>query len=136
MATEIAVISPAATAGSAPAAAATVQGSAAPVPPPAAVAAPTPQGQSLPPGGEVSPAAASAATLGQAVDVINQFLRQNAREFVFQVDASTGHPRVTVVNPQTGEIVRQIPEPHVVQLAQTIGESGLPLTGLLVDNRA
>ena len=136
MATDIAAIAPATSAGNGPVAPAPVQGSATPVPPPAAVAAPTAQGQSLPPGGEVSPANPSGPTLGEAVDVINQFLRQNAREFVFQVDSSTGHPRVTVVNPQTGEIVRQIPEPHVVQLAQTIGESGLPLTGLLVDNRA
>jgi uncharacterized FlaG/YvyC family protein len=139
MATDISALTPAAPTAPAAASPVTTQGPVVPVPPaaPAApVAAATAQGQSLPPGGEVSPVTTTGESLGQAIDVINQFLRANAREFVFQLDASTGRPRVTVVNPQTGEIVRQIPEPHVVQLAQTIGESGMPLTGLLLNNRA
>lgn len=94
------------------------------------------QGGSLPPGGETPPATGSTVTVSQAVDVINQFLRANAREFVFQLDSAGGQGRVTVINPQTGEIVRQIPEPHVLQLAETIASSGMPLTGLLVNSRA
>ena len=104
-------------------------------------AAPTPSGgagtgQSLPSGGQTVPQPASAAQLGQAVDEINQFLRANARQFVFQLDSSTGKSQVTVVNPQTGEIIRQIPEPHALQLAQNIAESGMPLSGLLMDTQA
>ena len=94
------------------------------------------QGGSLPPGGETPPATGSTVTVSQAVDVINQVLRANAREFVFQLDSAGGQGRVTVINPQTGEIVRQIPEPHVLQLAETIASSGMPLTGLLVNSRA
>lgn len=93
-------------------------------------------GGSLPPTGEAVPQAATPEALGAAVEQINQFLRANAREFVFQLDLSSGKSRVTIVNPQTGDVVRQIPDPHVLQLAQGLESSGLPLTGLLLNSQA
>ena len=93
-------------------------------------------GQSLPASGESVPPAATSVQLGAAVDEINVFLRANARQFVFQLDSSTGKSQVTVVNPQTGEIIRQIPDLHALQLAQTIADTGMPLTGMLMDTQA
>lgn len=93
-------------------------------------------GQSLPSGGQTVPPPATAAGLGQAIDEINQFLRANARQFVFQLDTSSGKSQVTVVNPQTGEIIRQIPDTHALQLAQNIADTGMPLAGLLMDTQA
>ena len=91
---------------------------------------------SLPASGQSVPVGATAAQLGAAVDEINVFLRANARQFVFQLDSSTGKSQVTVVNPQTGEIIRQIPDLHALQLAQTIADTGMPLTGMLMDTQA
>lgn len=113
-------------------------GPALPVPP---AVAPSPvsdggTGQSLPASGQSVPPAATTAQLGAAVDEINVFLRANARQFVFQLDSSTGKSQVTVVNPQTGEIIRQIPDLHALQLAQTIADTGMPLTGMLMDTQA
>lgn len=93
-------------------------------------------GESLPAGGATVPVPATPSRLGQAVDEINQFLRANARQFVFQLDSSTGKSQVTVVNPQTGEIIRQIPELHALQLAQNIADTGMPFSGLLMDTQA
>ena len=105
------------------------------------VAAPAPvsdgsTGESLPASGQSVPVGATAAQLGAAVDEINVFLRATARQFVFQLDSSTGKSQVTVVNPQTGEIIRQIPDLHALQLAQTIADTGMPLTGMLMDTQA
>ncbi len=94
------------------------------------------QGQSLPQAGQSVPPPVSADQLSAAVDAINQFLKANARQFVFQLDSSSGKSRVTIVNPQTGDVVRQIPDPNVLEMAQNIGTSGLALTGLLVNSRA
>lgn len=139
MATDITAIAPAAPATTGlPATAASAASADAPIgpiAPPAAIGTAT-EGETLPPGGETPPAAGPTVRVREAVDVINQFLRANAREFVFQLDSAGGQGRVTVINPQTGDIVRQIPEPHVLQIAETIASSGMPLTGLLVNSRA
>lgn len=102
----------------------------------AAAAAGAGGGQNVPAGGESVPATPATGQIGRAVDEINSFLRANARQFLFQIDSSTGKSQVTVVNPQTGEIIRQIPDTHALLLAQNIADSGMPLAGLLMDEQA
>ena len=47
--------------------------------------------------------------------------------FLFSVDGSTGYHVVTVTNPETGEVVRQMPSPELLKIAQSLPQfnSGL-----------
>jgi uncharacterized FlaG/YvyC family protein len=98
-------------------------------------------GNPSPPGGEPLPAAHAAAQpqlmqLQAAVDGVNRFLRDSQRAMVFQIDLKSGRETVTIVNPATGEVIRQIPSAQVMAAASTLQQAGLPMAGLLVDERA
>ena len=112
-----------------------------PVQPTPPVAAIGHSGNPSPPSGEPLPAARAAAQpqLGQlqaAVEGVNRFLRDNQRQMVFQVDIKSGRETLTIVNPATGELIRQIPSAQVLAAASTLLQAGMPMAGLLVDERA
>jgi flagellar protein FlaG len=99
-------------------------------------------GNSNPPSGEPLPAAQAAAAEAQviqlqaAVDGVNKFLRDNQRQILFQVDTNGGQTRVTIVNPATGEVIRQIPSVEILTAAANLQQAGLPMAGLFIDERA
>jgi len=60
-----------------------------------------------------------------------QFFQNIRRNLVFSEDSSSGRTVVSVVDSETGEIIRQIPPEQVVRIAESLGE----LRGLLVGER-
>lgn len=81
-----------------------------PVPPPAA------------------PAAAAAAheepprSLQAVAEQIETYLRANGRELRFSVDAESGRTVITVRDPESGAVVRQIPSEEALRLARSLGD--------------
>jgi hypothetical protein len=98
-------------------------------------------GNASPPAGDGLPGhdAAAPPTLGQltaAVEGINRFLRDTQRQFVFQVDLKSGKETLTIVNPATGEVIRQIPSAQVLDAAANLQQAGMPMAGMFIDERA
>jgi flagellar protein FlaG len=86
-------------------------------------------GEALPPDGNaVPPAAAPPVDISRAINALNQFLRDSQRSFLFRLDGSSGRTVITIVNPNTGEIVRQIPPEEVLNAARTLREAGVLLS--------
>jgi len=56
-----------------------------------------------------------------AAKQIETYLRTSGREFEFRVDEDTHITVVTVRQAATGEIIRQIPNEEVLQLARNLG---------------
>jgi uncharacterized FlaG/YvyC family protein len=98
-------------------------------------------GNSAPPAGDALPAHAAAAQtsviqLQAAIEGVNRFLRESQRQMVFQVDLKSGQETVTIVNPATGEVIRQIPSAQVLATAANLQEAGMPMSGLFIDEHA
>lgn len=70
--------------------------------------------------------------IGAAVESINRYLRQEARDVQFSVDRSTGKTVVRVVNAGSGEIIRQIPTEEALEIARAINLS----IGLFLNEKA
>jgi flagellar protein FlaG len=100
--------------------AAPAPGTPGPDPKAAGKALPT-SGDKLPP---EAPAAPTPDRVEQAVQQIQSYLTSSQRQLQFQVDPSGGRTIVRVVNPETGEIIRQIPGEEVLKLARTVSPSG------------
>ncbi len=97
-------------------------------------------GNSSPPTGETLPVHAAAAQNGvialqAAVEGINRFLRDSQRQFLFQVDLKSGKETLTIVNPATGEVIRQIPSSQVLEAATNLQQAGMPMAGLFIDEK-
>jgi flagellar protein FlaG len=89
-------------------------------------------GNALPVSGGSVPAAAAQPRpapepidLSRVIEQMNRFLRMNERDLNFRVDESSGRTIITVVNPSTGEIVRQIPPEELLQLARNLRAAGV-----------
>jgi flagellar protein FlaG len=70
--------------------------------------------------------------LKQAVQELNELVRDGGRGLQFAVDESLGRPIVTVTNEESGEVVRQIPGEVVLRLARRLFTE----QGNLFDKRA
>lgn len=53
---------------------------------------------------------------------IESYLKANGRELQFSVDAETGRTVVTVSDPSTGEVIRQIPDAEALRIARALGK--------------
>jgi flagellar protein FlaG len=51
---------------------------------------------------------------------IEQYLRESGRELDFHVDVDTKRMVVTVRDPTTGEVIRQIPSEEVLRIARSL----------------
>jgi flagellar protein FlaG len=85
-------------------------------------------GKALPKSGEKLPEKAEPAPtpqqIAQAVQQIQSYLNDSQRQLQFQVDADSGRTIVRVVNPETQEVIRQIPGEEMLKLARAIGANG------------
>ena len=63
---------------------------------------------------------------------INDYLRQSASAIVFSVDQRSDRVIVRVVDPQTNQVIRQIPSEEVLAIAQSIDQ----MSGLLLRQTA
>ncbi|MFT4583504.1 MAG: flagellar protein FlaG [Gammaproteobacteria bacterium] len=70
--------------------------------------------------------------LEELVSYSNQQIQATTRELHFSIDKKYGRPIVTVVDKETGKVVRQIPSDVAMQVADTLDDG----TGVLVSERA
>jgi flagellar protein FlaG len=72
-------------------------------------------------------AQAARVAIERAAEQIQSFVQSMGRDLKFSVDGTTGHHVVVVTNPQTGEVVRQMPSPELLKIAQSLPQfnSGL-----------
>ena len=61
--------------------------------------------------------------LQQAVERMNTKMVDGGRGLAFRVDPDLGRPVVTVTNKETGEVIRQIPNEVVIQMARSIEDA-------------
>jgi flagellar protein FlaG len=63
--------------------------------------------------------------LSRVVEGLNRFMESTQRNLNFRFDEASGRTVITVVNPETDEIVRQIPSDELLALARTMREAGM-----------
>ncbi len=82
--------------------------------------APPASGNALPP----PPPAPPAPSIEQAIKQIQDYLASSSRELHFQVDDATGRTVIRVTNPQTGEVIRQIPSEELLRISASLKAGG------------
>lgn len=96
-------------------------------PPPAAQSAEKPE----------KPPAPSHEATQKAVAVVAEFLQNHSRSLQFEVDEHSGMEIVTVLDGETGEVIRQFPSEEIVASARYITESISDVTtGVLLDQQS
>ena len=55
---------------------------------------------------------------------LESFVASMGRDLSFSVDSTTGYHVVRVTNPQTGEVVRQLPSEELLKIAETMRQTG------------
>lgn len=75
---------------------------------------------------------ASPASVAKAAEVLNQAVQQLTTQLQFTVDDSTHQMVVKVVDMETNEVVRQIPQEEALELAKALHE----LRGLIIRKEA
>jgi len=68
----------------------------------------------------------------EAAKRIEEFVQSVGRTLSFSVDSSTGRSILRVVDPQSGEVVRQLPPEEVLRVARAVEF----MQGVLVNHRA
>lgn len=63
-------------------------------------------------------------SIEKTVEQISEFVNANARGLRFRLDDASGHMVVTVLNPNSGEVIRQIPTEEFLQIASTLRQYG------------
>jgi flagellar protein FlaG len=69
------------------------------------------------------------AAVNEAVDLVNQALADTRRDLRFMIDEASGRTVVQVVQPSTGEVVRQIPSEEMLAIASRL-RNGAALASL------
>lgn len=84
-------------------------------------------GKTMPPGGEAAPPEPveerpeiELPDVSRVVQNLNQFMESSRRSLNFRIDEITGRTIITVLNPETQEIVRQIPPEEFLTIARTL----------------
>lgn len=68
----------------------------------------------------------------KAAQEIQQFVQKMGRNLNFSIDETTGYHVVRVVNPDTGELIRQLPSEELLKIARDFER----LNNVLVSQRA
>jgi flagellar protein FlaG len=58
--------------------------------------------------------------LAEAIDRLNEQMRENGRDLAFRLDEKVDRTVITVRHAETGEVVRQIPSEDVLNLAHSM----------------
>ena len=80
-------------------------------------------GNPSPPSGNEPPQSSPIDTV-KSIEHLTEFLSNNARGLRFSVDDTSGRTVVTVVNPNNGEVIRQIPTEEILQVANALRRYG------------
>jgi flagellar protein FlaG len=92
-------------------------------------------GNEPPEGGRRLPATPSpppAPSIEQAVKQIQDYLASSSRQLHFQVDDASGRTVIRVTNPETGEVIRQIPAEEVLRISASLKAGGFHLISEMV----
>jgi flagellar protein FlaG len=92
----------------------------------------TDSGKQAPPTGKEAPVS-EPMNFERTVAQLEAFISNTARGLRFHIDKSSGRTVVTVVNPNNGEVIRQIPSEEVLHLANELRQFG---TVNLLDEQA
>ena len=106
--------------------------------------------QEVPASGNASPPAARGRALPEAantaptpqdtekaVEVVQEFLQSTSRSLQFKVDESSGVEVVTVLDGETGEVIRSFPSEEVIASARYIAENSPDAAlGILLDKES
>jgi flagellar protein FlaG len=76
--------------------------------------------------------APSREVVDQAARRIEDFVKSVGRSLSFSVESGTGHSVLRVVNPNSGEVIRQLPAEETMRIARSIDY----LQSVLVNQRA
>ena len=68
----------------------------------------------------------------KAAQELESFVHDMGRSISISVDGNTGYHVVTVTNPETGEVIRQMPSPELLKIAQSLPK----FDGLFVNRKA
>jgi len=94
--------------------------------------APAP-GKVLPAGaGETAGPAGDAPAAEDAVRRIQSYVQSVRRELRFSVDDATGRMVIKVLDPETDEVIRQIPPEEIIAIARALSESPERVAGGLL----
>lgn len=98
-----------------------------------------PGGKTSPLDGKVQPeperpAAPLQLDLSRVVEALDRYMRETSRSLVFNYDEASRRMVITVMDAETGEVVRQIPPDELLNLARRVAETLSPPR--LLDTRA
>ena len=68
----------------------------------------------------------------KAAKELESFVQSMGRNLNISVDSNTGYHVVTVTNPETGEVIRQMPSPELLKIAQSLPK----FDGLFLNSKA
>ncbi|MCK7583262.1 MAG: flagellar protein FlaG [Chromatiales bacterium] len=88
--------------------------------------------QDLPAGGQAVPPP-DRGEVKEAVSRLNEFVQNLRRDLQFRVDEEIDRVIVTVVNSESGEVIRQIPSEEILAVARSLEQAQ---QGLLLNERA
>ncbi|MDJ0927103.1 MAG: flagellar protein FlaG [Gammaproteobacteria bacterium] len=104
-----------------------------------AAATPARREAPAPAGGKVLPASGNEAPpepvkidLNAAIAQIESYLSSSQRALKFRMDEASGRAVITVTNPETGEVIRQIPGDEVLKMAAAVSSGNPRLIDTLV----
>ena len=72
------------------------------------------------------------AAIDKAAQELESFVHSMGRSINISVDGNTGYHVVTVTNPETGEVIRQMPSPELLKIAQSLPK----FDGLFLNRKA
>ena len=77
-------------------------------------------GKQVPPAGQVAPTPEEeSAELARAVEKLADYARNIGRDLQFEVDSASGRMLIKVIDPETNEVVRQIPSAEAIERARS-----------------
>lgn len=70
--------------------------------------------------------------IAKAANDIQKFVNEMGRNLQFSIDKTTGYNIVRVINPETSEVIRQLPSEELLKIAERMKEMG----SVLVNQKA
>jgi flagellar protein FlaG len=84
------------------------------------------------PSGVAEASQPSREVVAKAAEQLQSFVQSMGRNLNFSVDSTTGYHVVRVTNPDTGEIIRQLPSEELLRIAQSFAQ----INSALVNQKA
>jgi flagellar protein FlaG len=80
--------------------------------------------------------ASQAAALEKAARRMEDYVRSVGRSLQFRIDENSGRVVVSVRDPSTGELIRQIPSESALRIAESLDSVDSTPPGVIIDGRA